>query len=58
MSINRWCPNCFREEEMRLNFGSNREAEAKFHKEKWCDCGCNSPEEMMRDQDLGFEDPR
>lgn len=54
----RRCPNCYRTEGIRANFGDNREAEAAFHQRKWCDCGYSSPEEMMRDQDLGFDDPK
>jgi hypothetical protein len=57
MSINRICPNCFKEEGIRLNFGPNREAETSFHQQKWCNCGYQSPEEMMQDQDLGFSNP-
>ena len=57
MSINRICPNCFRKENIRVNFGNNNDAEEEFHSQKWCDCGYNSPEEMMKDQDMGFEDP-
>jgi hypothetical protein len=56
--MNRVCPNCYRKEELRVNFGNDREAEAMFHQQKWCSCGYQSPQEMMRDQDLGFEDPR
>lgn len=58
MSMYRTCPNCFKTEGIRVNFGENHEAEKEFHKEKWCNCGYNSPEEMMKDQDMGFEDPR
>jgi hypothetical protein len=58
MSMQRFCPNCYRTEGVRLNFGSDRAAESQFHKQQWCDCGYFSPEEMMQDQDLGFEDPR
>jgi len=58
MSMNRRCPNCFRTEGIRVNFGENREAERKFHQEKWCNCGYNSPVEMMKDQDMGFDDAR
>ncbi|WP_242084216.1 hypothetical protein [Aestuariivivens sediminis] len=57
MSMNRVCPNCFRKENLRYNFGNNIEAEKKFHSEKWCECGYNSPKEMMLDQDMGFTDP-
>lgn len=57
MSMNRVCPNCFKKEQVRFNFGRNIEAERKFHSEKWCTCGYNSPEEMMYDQDMGFTDP-
>ncbi|MFZ4798906.1 MAG: hypothetical protein ACOYMA_15505 [Bacteroidia bacterium] len=58
MSVTRVCRNCFRPERFRVNFGENSEAEREFHQKKWCDCGYNSPEEMMQDQDLGFNDPR
>jgi hypothetical protein len=58
MSMPRRCPNCYRTEDIRVNFGDNREAEAAFHQRKWCDCDYSSPEEMMQDQDLGFEDPK
>jgi len=58
MSMPRRCPNCYRTEDIRVNFGDNREAEAAFHQRKWCDCGYSSPEEMMRDQVLGFDDPK
>jgi len=57
MSINRMCTNCFRKENVRYNFGNDIESEKRFHSEKWCDCGYNSPEEMMLDQDMGFTDP-
>jgi len=58
MSLKRVCPNCFREEkELRLNFGGNTEAEKEFHDQKWCDCDYSSPNEMMMDQDMGFENP-
>jgi len=57
MSIERICPNCFQMENMRVNFGNNRQAEREFHSKKWCNCGYNSPNEMMEDQDMGFEDP-
>ena len=56
--MNRVCPICYRKENIRFNFGDNREAESEFHKEKWCDCGYTSGEEMMKDQDLGFSDKR
>lgn len=58
MSMNRVCPICYRKENIRFNFGDNREAESDFHKQKWCDCGYSSGEEMMKDQDLGFTDSR
>jgi len=58
MSMQRICPNCYRTEGIRVNFGDNREAEAAFHQRKWCDCGYSSPEEMMHDQDLGFDYPK
>jgi hypothetical protein len=58
MSIERRCPNCFQQENMRVNFGNNREAEKDFHSQKWCSCGYNSPIEMMADQDMGFSDPQ
>lgn len=58
MSACRTCPNCYRVENTRYNFGDNKEAEQEFHKEKWCDCGYSSPEEMMQDQDMGFDDPK
>lgn len=58
MSMYRTCPNCFRQEGIRVNFGNNHAAEAEFHREHWCKCGYSSPEEMMKDQDLGFIDPR
>src|SRR5690625_3062504 len=58
MSMSRTCPNCYRQEGVRLNFGGNYEAEADFHRRQWCSCGYYSPEEMMQDQDLGFDDPR
>ncbi len=62
MSMARRCPNCLRTENIRFNFGDDNEgesyeAERKFHAEKWCKCGYNSPEEMMLDQDMGFTDP-
>lgn len=57
MSLERVCPNCFRKEGTRYNFGTNREAEKAFHQEKWCDCGYSSPQEMMLDQDMGFTNP-
>jgi hypothetical protein len=56
--MNRICPNCFREEGVRFNFGGNSAVEAEFHSQHWCNCGYSSPEEMMQDQDLGFDDPR
>jgi len=56
--MRRICPNCYRNENSRVNFGDNREAERKFHSDKWCNCGYNSPEEMMLDQDMGFLDPK
>jgi len=58
MSVNRTCPNCFRVEGIRANFGNDREAERAFHQQIWCSCGYSSPEQMMRDQDMGFDDPR
>lgn len=58
MSMPRRCPNCYRTEGIRANFGYDREAEAAYHRRKWCDCGYSSPEEMMKDQDLGFDDPQ
>ena len=57
MSMNRTCPNCFQKENIRVNFGGNREAEREFHSQKWCNCDYNSPDEMMIDQDMGFTDP-
>lgn len=58
MSMTRVCPNCFQSEGLRFFF-NDREKEAEFHREKgWCECGYESQEEMMRDQDLGFTDPR
>ncbi len=57
MSINRICPNCFREDDVRINFGPNFKAEDSFHKHNWCNCGYKTPEEMMKDQDMGFSDP-
>jgi hypothetical protein len=58
MSVRRTCPNCFRQENIRRNYGNDRDEEIKFHKEKWCNCPYESPEEMMLDQDMGFEDPK
>ena len=58
MSMSRVCPNCFQVESTRYNFGSDIQAEQAFHAEKWCDCGYESPEEMMEDQDMPFKDPR
>lgn len=57
MSVSRVFPNCFRSEGVRFNFGNNREAEQSFHQEHWCNCGYSSPEEMMKDQDMGFDHP-
>lgn len=57
MSMYRTCPNCFQQEGIRFNFGNNHAAEAEFHREHWCKCGYSSPNEMMQDQDLGFNDP-
>jgi|GEM_PF-6832917 len=57
MSMSRICPNCYRKEDARFNFGDEHQAEKAFHAEKWCKCGYNSPQEMMLDQDMGFEDP-
>jgi hypothetical protein len=57
MSVARTCPICFRRENKRYNFGSEHAAEKAFHKEKWCDCTYESAQEMMLDQDMGFEDP-
>lgn len=58
MSIKRRCPNCFRNESIRFNFGDDIDAEKTFHNLNWCDCGYESPEEMMLNQDMGFTDPR
>lgn len=58
MSVRRICPNCYRKENKRSNFGDNIKAERKYHSEKWCNCGYNSPEEMMVDQEMGFLDPK
>jgi hypothetical protein len=58
MSMRRICPNCYRNENIRANFGDIIESERKFHSDKWCNCGYNSPEEMMADQDMGFLDPK
>jgi hypothetical protein len=57
MSMSRRCPNCFQAEGLRVNFGFSSKAEKDFHKQKWCKCGYETPEEMMKDQDMGFEDP-
>jgi hypothetical protein len=57
MSTNRICPNCFKEEGGKLNFGNYIKAAIGFHSQKWCKCGYNSPQEMMDDQDMGFSDP-
>jgi hypothetical protein len=57
MSMRRSCPNCFRKENERYNFGESIENETAYHQEKCCDCGYKTPEEMMQDQDLGFFDP-
>tara|TARA_R110001592_G_scaffold363293_2_gene683370 strand:+ start:3315 stop:3698 length:384 start_codon:yes stop_codon:yes gene_type:complete len=40
-----------------MNFGFDSQAEKKFHAQSWCKCGYETPEEMMKDQDMGFEDP-
>lgn len=58
MSIARTCPNCYQKEGIRYNFGNDREAEKEFHSKNWCDCGYLSPNEMMLDQDMGFDDPK
>ena len=58
MSTNRVCQICYREENVRYNFGNDFEAENEFHMRTWCDCGYSSGEEMMLDQDLGFSDNR
>ncbi|MBS9773782.1 MAG: hypothetical protein KGV59_01315 [Tenacibaculum sp.] len=58
MSVSRICPNCYRREGIRVNFGNNHSAEKEFHQQHWCDCGYSSPEEMMKDQDLGFSDAK
>jgi hypothetical protein len=53
-----YCNNCYKASNIHFNFGNDREAENAYHKNYNCDCGYSSPEEMMRDQDLGFTDPR
>lgn len=58
MSMQRMCPNCYKKEGIRMNFGQNRKAEIDFHDQHWCNCGYTSPEEMIQDQELGFSDPR
>jgi len=58
MSVHRVCQICYQKEDIRLNFGDNHEAETKFHRQSWCQCGYSSGEEMMKDQDLGFTDNR
>ncbi len=58
MSVSRICPNCYRKEGIRVNFGNNHSAEKEFHQQHWCSCGYSSPEEMMKDQDLGFSDAK
>jgi hypothetical protein len=57
MSANRICPNCFKKDNIRVNFGDEEESARKFHSLKWCDWNYNSPNEMMVDQDMGFTDP-
>lgn len=57
MSLYRICPNCFENDGLRVSF-SNIESERAYHSEKWCNCGYNSPEEMMVDRDMGFTDPK
>ena len=55
--MSRRCPNCFQVEGVRMNFGFDSQAEKKFHAQSWCKCGYETPEEMMKDQDMGFDDP-
>ena len=36
--MNRICRRCGAEEDIRFNFGEDREAEAEFHNQDWCNC--------------------
>jgi len=58
MSIARTCPKCYQQEQIRVNFGPNIQAEQEFHREDWCNCGYSSAHEMMADQDMPFSDPK
>jgi len=58
MSMSRVCPNCFQVEATRYNFDYDIKTEQEFQAEKWCACGYESPEEMMLDQDMPFQDPK
>lgn len=58
MSLNRVCRNCYRGDDIRMNFGYDTASEEAYHKKNWCSCGYSSHEEMMLDQNLGFTDPR
>jgi len=61
MGMPRTCPNCFANDGFYISFVEDAH-EIEHHKEKWCKCGYDSPEEMIKElrkkYRFEFEDPK
>ena len=61
MGMQRFCHNCFAQDGLAISFVED-EHEREHHKKKWCKCGYDSPEDMMKDLRIKyrfeFEDPK
>jgi Zn ribbon nucleic-acid-binding protein len=61
MGMQRFCPNCFAQDGLAISFVEDAH-EREHHKKKWCKCGYDSPEEMIKElrkkYRFEFEDPK
>jgi len=61
MGMSRTCPNCFAEDGLHFSF-VDFTAEISHHTTKWCNCGYETPNQMMEDlrkkYRFEFEDPK
>jgi len=62
MGLPKTCPNCFANDGIFWNYDGSEEEIKKIYDQKWCDCGYNSPEEMIeglaKKYEFKFKDPK
>ena len=62
MGLPKTCPNCFANDGIFWNYDGSEEEINKIYAQKWCDCGYNSPEEMIeglaKKYEFKFKDPK